>query len=250
MRFRRSTASRRATSPTAIASWRRRDPGPPLRRLRRRLENAKVVLDADRRKRHHPRTTPATSPSRRASSWSRTRPAGGGRRPGRMAGRADRRIRRGVPGHPAGGHPRHHPRQPEMLRAARSGRASSPTASSSSPTSRRATAARRSPPATGASCARACRTRCYFWETDRSRCPTTRQGAKPLDQRLAKLEALNIVFHEKLGTQGERVDAHRARWRRRSRRWSAPIRAGRARRASPRPISSPRWSASFPSCRA
>ncbi len=31
-------------------------------------------------------------------------------------------------------------------------------------------------------------------------------GAKPLDQRLAKLRALNIVFHEKLGTQGERVD--------------------------------------------
>jgi len=28
----------------------------------------------------------------------------------------------------------------------------------------------------------------------------------PLDQRLAKLRALNIVFHEKLGTQSERVD--------------------------------------------
>jgi glycyl-tRNA synthetase beta chain len=31
-------------------------------------------------------------------------------------------------------------------------------------------------------------------------------SAKPLDQRLAKLRALGIVFHEKLGTQGERVD--------------------------------------------
>ncbi len=29
---------------------------------------------------------------------------------------------------------------------------------------------------------------------------------KPLDQRLAKLEALGIVFHEKLGTQAERID--------------------------------------------
>ncbi|WP_163460434.1 glycine--tRNA ligase subunit beta, partial [Escherichia coli] len=29
---------------------------------------------------------------------------------------------------------------------------------------------------------------------------------KPLDQRMAKLRALNVVFHEKLGTQGERVD--------------------------------------------
>ena len=29
---------------------------------------------------------------------------------------------------------------------------------------------------------------------------------KPLDQRLAKLRALDIVFHEKLGTQGTRID--------------------------------------------
>ena len=38
---------------------------------------------------------------------------------------------------PAGGDPRHHPRQPEMLRAARRRDGGSPTASSSSPTSRR-----------------------------------------------------------------------------------------------------------------
>jgi glycyl-tRNA synthetase beta chain len=30
--------------------------------------------------------------------------------------------------------------------------------------------------------------------------------AKPLDQRMAKLAATNVVFHEKLGTQGERVE--------------------------------------------
>ena len=40
--------------------------------------------------------------------------------PRRMAGRADGRVRRGVPVDPARGDPRHHPRQPEMLRAARS----------------------------------------------------------------------------------------------------------------------------------
>lgn len=48
----------------------------------------------------------------------------------------------------------------------------------------------------------------YFWETDRKPLPDYAQVApgKPLDQRLAKLEALDIVFHEKLGTQGERVE--------------------------------------------
>ncbi|HXW20133.1 MAG TPA: glycine--tRNA ligase subunit beta [Roseiarcus sp.] len=47
----------------------------------------------------------------------------------------------------------------------------------------------------------------HFWRTDLA--PLTDykdRAAKPLDQRLAKLRALNVVFHEKLGTQGERVD--------------------------------------------
>ena len=48
----------------------------------------------------------------------------------------------------------------------------------------------------------------YFWKTDQGPLPdyvNDDNRAKPLDQRLAKLRALNIVFHEKLGTQGERV---------------------------------------------
>ena len=46
----------------------------------------------------------------------------------------------------------------------------------------------------------------HFWLTDRAPLPDYRDKAeKPLDQRLAKLDALGIVFHEKLGTQGERV---------------------------------------------
>ena len=74
-----------------------------------------------------------------------------GRRAGRMAGRADGHVRRGVPADSRRGDPRHHPQQPEMLRAARSAdRASSPTGSFSSPTSRPPTAARRSSPATSA----------------------------------------------------------------------------------------------------
>lgn len=46
----------------------------------------------------------------------------------------------------------------------------------------------------------------YFWETDLKPLPGCEDNGKPLDQRLAKLQAPNIVFHEKLGTQGERVE--------------------------------------------
>lgn len=56
----------------------------------------------------------------------------------------------------------------------------------------------------------------YFWETDRKPLPDAAlytdaaaalglDLAKPLDQRMAKLAHLNVVFHEKLGTQGARV---------------------------------------------
>ncbi|HEV2509310.1 glycine--tRNA ligase subunit beta [Bosea sp. (in: a-proteobacteria)] len=56
----------------------------------------------------------------------------------------------------------------------------------------------------------------YFWQTDRSPLPdldtfedsAKKLGldlAKPLDQRMAKLDRLGVVFHAKLGTQGERV---------------------------------------------
>jgi glycyl-tRNA synthetase beta chain len=47
----------------------------------------------------------------------------------------------------------------------------------------------------------------YFWRTDLADLPDFKNsGVKPLDQRLEKLRALKIVFHQKLGTQGERVD--------------------------------------------
>lgn len=56
----------------------------------------------------------------------------------------------------------------------------------------------------------------YFWQTDRGLLPdldTLKDSAeklgldlaKPLDQRMAKLDKLGVVFHAKLGTQGERV---------------------------------------------
>jgi glycyl-tRNA synthetase beta chain len=46
----------------------------------------------------------------------------------------------------------------------------------------------------------------HFWETDLKPLPAYKDsGLKPLDQRLQKLRDQNIVFHERLGTQGQRV---------------------------------------------
>jgi glycyl-tRNA synthetase beta chain len=50
----------------------------------------------------------------------------------------------------------------------------------------------------------------YFFETDQKPLPGYENNGKPLDQRMAKLRALNVVFHEKLGTQGERVERIKA----------------------------------------
>jgi glycyl-tRNA synthetase beta chain len=61
----------------------------------------------------------------------------------------------------------------------------------------------------------------HFWTRDQGDMPdldTLKESAakfdldlkKPLDQRMAKLDALNVTFHAKLGTQGERVTRIRA----------------------------------------
>ena len=57
----------------------------------------------------------------------------------------------------------------------------------------------------------------YFWKTDQANLPdldalkdsAAKFGldlAKPLDQRMARLDRLGVTFHAKLGTQGERVE--------------------------------------------
>ena len=46
----------------------------------------------------------------------------------------------------------------------------------------------------------------HFFHTDLADLPDYKDKGQPLDQRLAKLRALNVVFHEKLGTQGARID--------------------------------------------
>ena len=46
----------------------------------------------------------------------------------------------------------------------------------------------------------------HFWHTDLGPLPDyAHLTPKPLDQRLEKLKALNVVFHEKLGTQWDRI---------------------------------------------
>ncbi|NKC28280.1 glycine--tRNA ligase subunit beta [Brucella ciceri] len=57
----------------------------------------------------------------------------------------------------------------------------------------------------------------YFWHTDQHDLPDLDKLAasaqkfgldlkKPLDQRMARLDSLNVTFHAKLGTQGQRVE--------------------------------------------
>ncbi len=82
----------------------------------------------------------------------------------------------------------------------------------------------------------------FFFDQDRKKTLASRVPA------LAK-----VVYHGKLGTQGERVE--RVRAHRASRSAGALGGARRSRRARtrprclPKPICSPTWSASFPSCR-
>ena len=106
--------------------------------------------------------------------------AGGSRRPRRMAGRAGGQLRSGLPGHPARGGPRHHPRQPEVLRAARSrhGRAHQPLRPRRQ---YRGEGRRREDrrPATSASCARASPTPGISGEPTSATCPITRRPKSP-----------------------------------------------------------------------
>ena len=84
------------------------------------LEAAKVVLDAERRMAIIETEAKNLAFAQGLELVEDRRPARGGGRAGRMAGRADGIVRRGVPRHSRRGDPPHHPAEPEMLRAARS----------------------------------------------------------------------------------------------------------------------------------
>ena len=95
----------------------------------------------------------------------------------------------------------------------------------------------------------------HFWKTDLTFLPDASHRVEyPLDQHLKKLD--RVVFHEKLGTQGERIARIEAlarswpkSWRSSLRPTRASLHARRARRNSPRPTLRPRWSASSRSYR-
>ena len=159
-----------------------------------KLEKAKVVLDPDAAQGDDPRRRqePRLRAGLRAGRGRRA--AGRGRRPGRMAGGADGLVRRGLPLDSRRGDPRHHPQQPEMLRAARSADRQARqqvhlVANIEAEDGGKAIVAGNE---------RVIRARLsdakFFYETDLK----TR-----LEDRLPKFE--HIVFHEKLGTQAERI---------------------------------------------
>ena len=89
------------------------------------------------------------------------------------------------------------------------------------------------------SSARGCRDAKFFYETDRK---------TKLEARLPKFE--QIVFHEKLGTQGERIKRIE-RLAGEIAPWSAPTsRRQNAQRIWRRRICSPKWLANSPNCKA
>ena len=160
----------------------------------------------------------------------------------RMAGAAARPVRRRFPRRPARGDRADHAHQPEIFRlrgrrrGARAGvrvrrqyRAHDGGAAIVEG-NRRVLAARLAD-------AR------FFWEQDLK---------VPLEEQAKKLDG--IVFHEKLGTVADKVErvAKLARWLvKREHRPKRDPRAGPPRApSSPRPTSSPAWSANSPNCRA
>ena len=214
-------------------------------RHRRRLRaDARSRRQGDRRRspRAARRSSPAcAAPPRGATVDHARRAARRGDGAGRMAGRLRRHVRPRVPRRAAGVPDPDDAAEPEVLRARRRA-----TASSSHRFLARQQLETRDPSAIVAGQ----RARAARAARRRATSSSTRTARRRLDARVPKLAS--VVYHNKLGTQLERVDAARAFSRAASRRMiGADPRAGRPRRAcSPRPISSPTWSASFPSCRA
>ena len=201
----------------------------------------------DRQLRRAPRRdrAPASGRGRRArrpAADRRRRAARRGHGAGRAAQRAAVPLRDGVPRRAAGVPDPDDEGEPEVLPAARRrGPADQPASWSS------ATSARPTPAASIDGNERVVRPRLadakFFFDQDRKKTLASRVPA------LAK-----VVYHGKLGTQGERVERVRAIARRDRASSSAATALARRRptapRCSPRPTCSPTWSASSPSCRA
>ena len=159
-------------------------------------------------------------------------------------------FERGIPGDSAGSDPRDHPRQPEMFCAARRrGQARQQVHPCLQPRSP-VTAARRSRPATAASFARVCQMRVTSGTPTWRSAGLSRRGRKTARPETREAQALNIVFHEKLGTQGERIDRIAALAKALAPSVGCVPISPSAPPFSPRPTSSPKWLASSLSCRA
>ena len=238
----RSTASRPATRRAAIASWR-----PAPIKVRRfddyvaKLQKAKVVLDPARRARDRSCTDAKNLAF--AQGFELVEDEGllaevAG--PGRMAGRADGLVRRGVPRDPGRGDPRHHPHQPEMLRAARS--ADGEARQQVHPGRQRGSERRR--------------------QGDRRRQRARHPRAAVRRQVLLRDRSEDEAGRPAAEVRAHRVPrearhagrAHRAHRRAGRRARAAGRRRSRRRPSAPRncarPICSPKWSANSPSCRA
>ena len=227
--------------PSATASWRRR--AITVRRFEdyeAKLETAKVVLDPSAAR------TPSSTDAKQLAFAQGLRPgrgpgaAGRGRRPGRMAGRADGIVRRGISVDPGRGDPRHHPQQPEMFCGARS---QDREAHQQVHPHRQHRGDRR---------------RQDHHRRQRARDPRAAVGCEILLRDRPEDEAGSAaaeIRSDRLSREARHAGrAHQARssgWRRRSRRWSAPMsRRPSAPRIWRRPICSPRSSANSPNCRA
>ena len=170
---------------------------------------------------------------------------------------------------PAGSHPLDDQDQPEMFCTSRAisprGEISQhrcPTGSFSFPTSRRPTAAAEIAYGNGKVVRARLSDALYFWNTDQHDLPdmhTLAAAAIKFDLDLKNRWTsawrgsmhLNVTFHAKLGTQGERVTRIRALARRHRARGWRRSRAGQcAPLYWPRPTSRPKSSASFRNCRA
>ena len=210
------------------------DPGAALRRLRAGAGARQGRARRRPAQGHHPARRPRPRLRAGLELVEDEGAARGGRRARRMAGGADGLLRRALPRDPAGGDPRHHPRQPEMLRAARpsgeAGRACArqPASSSSPPNLDRASDGGA---AIVAGNERVVRARLsdakFFWETDQK---------VPLEDRLEKLEVHRVPREARHAGRAGR--AHRgagARARADRRRRSGARRArGAARQGRPR----------------
>ncbi len=96
------------------------DLGAPLRGLRGEAAGCEGRARSAAPQGHHPHRRQATGVRARFRTGRGSGAAGRGRRPCRVAGRADGIVRRGIPVDPGRGDPRHHPQQPEMLCGQRS----------------------------------------------------------------------------------------------------------------------------------